>query len=358
MASGRIRSIIAVLLVGVSVARGELKVGDEAPELKVGAWAQGEEVAGFRGDKVYIVEFWATWCGPCIASIPHLDEIHRKHSEEGLIVIGQNLGEDASKVNPFVKNMAGKMSYRVAIDDKAEGGWMAKHWLTAAGQNGIPCAFVVSKKGKIAYIGHPMELKESLLESLLAEPSTLSEKGADPAPKATGPGEKASALITRAQTEIRAGKLDAAEQAIGELQEVLPKDFGYIGGLLEIDVLLARKQPADALELSKLLAEDYRGKPSAMLAVATHLTTPADASPALLDAATKIASPLSAAAGDTQAAALSAMARISWLRGDKAAALELQQKAIPLYPKELEAAAKSALEAYRQDQLPAVEPQF
>ncbi len=358
MTSGKIRSIIATLLVGVSVARGALKVGDDAPELKVGAWAQGEEVTGFTGDKVYIVEFWATWCGPCIASIPHLDEIYRKHSEEGLVVIGQNLGEDASKVNPFVKSMAGKMSYRVAIDDKSEGGWMAKHWLTAAGQNGIPCAFVVSKKGKIAYIGHPMSLQESLLTSLLAEPSTAPEKGTAPAPKATGPGEKAIPLITRAQTEIRAGKLDAAEQTVGELQEVLPKDFGYIGGLLEIDVLLARKQSGDALELAKLLGEDYRDKPAAMLAVAAHLTASADASPALLDAATKIASPLSTAAGDTQAMALSTMARISWIKGDKAAALELQQKAIPLYPKEKEAAAKSALEAYQQDRLPAQETQF
>ena len=75
--------------------------------------------------------------------------------------------QDQDAVKPFVKEMGDKMDYRVAMDDvprEADGndGAMAKTWMKAAGQNGIPTAFIVDKDGKIAWIGHPMEMDEPL----------------------------------------------------------------------------------------------------------------------------------------------------------------------------------------------------
>jgi thiol-disulfide isomerase/thioredoxin len=148
-----------------------LKVGDPAPKLQTGKWVQGEPVKSFEKGKAYIVEFWATWCGPCRASIPHLNEIHRKFKDKGLVVIGQNCSErDESRVAPFIKTMGDKMTYRVALDDKTSNktGQMSKTWMEAAGQDGIPTAFLVNTKGTIAWIGHPMELKEQTIEAALA----------------------------------------------------------------------------------------------------------------------------------------------------------------------------------------------
>jgi thiol-disulfide isomerase/thioredoxin len=148
-----------------------LKVGDPAPKLQTGKWVQGEPVKDFEKGKAYIVEFWATWCGPCRASIPHLNETYEKFKDKGLIVIGQNCWErDESEVAPFVKKMGDKMTYRVALDDKtsAKDGQMAKTWMEAAGRDGIPSAFLVDTKGVIAWIGHPMELKEQVIEDVLA----------------------------------------------------------------------------------------------------------------------------------------------------------------------------------------------
>jgi thiol-disulfide isomerase/thioredoxin len=324
-----------------------LKVGDPAPKIQPGSWAQGEPVKELEGDKVYIVEFWATWCGPCVAAIPHINDLYKKHKDKGLVVVGQNLGEDAKTVKDFVKQMGSKMTYRVTVDTPE--GTMGKKWLEAAGQNGIPCAFVVSKKGKIAYIGHPMSMEESLLEKLLAEPSTKAAgSSAKPAADASSaPSAKAIELSAKAAELIRAGKLDEAEAAIAELQEQLTDNHRQIGGLLELDLLLARKQTDDAIQLANLLAEDFAGKPEVVAAVAMHLVAAADAPPALQTEAEKLAKPISETDGAGRCGAFSALAKVAFLRGNKEAAVDLQTKAVGAASPAQAAAAQAALDAYK-----------
>src|SRR5260221_74318 len=172
----RIGQSIAILIAAtalntcLSAAEPTLKVGDPAPKLQTGKWVQSESVKEIEKGKAYIVEFWATWCGPCRVSIPHLNEIHMKYKDKGLVVIGQDAFEqDEGLVAPFVKKMGSKMTYRVALDDKegSEKGKMAETWMTAAGQTEIPTAFVVDTKGMIAWIGHPMEQKDTLIKAVL-----------------------------------------------------------------------------------------------------------------------------------------------------------------------------------------------
>lgn len=193
-----------------------------------------------------------------------------------------------------------------------------------------------------------------MLEKLLAEPSTkAAESTAKPAADASAaPSAKALELADRASGQIQAGKLEDAEATIAALQEQLTDNHRQIGGLLELDLLLARKQTDDAIQLAKLLAEDFSVKPEVVAAVATHLACGAGAVPAVLAEAEKIATPISVSEGAGRFTAFSTLARIAFVRGNKDAAVDFQNKAVAAASAMEADAAKAALEAYRQGKLP------
>src|SRR5262249_8386873 len=170
------RKLLSVALVGLLAATGQaqglkpaqdkavvkpavtLKVGDPAPALVASEWMQGEEVKKFEPDKVYVVEFWATWCGPCIVMMPHLAELQAQYKGKGVTFIGFSAkapNNTQKQVAAFVKKRGPKLKYTFAYGDDRK---THEAWMGAAGRSGIPCAFVVDKASKIAYIGHPMYL--------------------------------------------------------------------------------------------------------------------------------------------------------------------------------------------------------
>jgi thiol-disulfide isomerase/thioredoxin len=158
----------------------ELMVGDPAPALSVARWVKGEPLARFEPGRVYVVDFWATWCEPCIRSIPHLVELQRSFADK-VDVVGLAVWEpDESKVEPFVQGKGDEMPYRVALDDVPPAPadcdnrslWSAEHgktslaWLAASGWNkeGIPVVFVVDARGRLAWAGEPAGLDGPLAE--------------------------------------------------------------------------------------------------------------------------------------------------------------------------------------------------
>lgn len=146
-----------------------LGLGDPAPAFQV-KWVKGEPIKALDKDMIYVIEFWATWCGPCRAAMPHLSELARAYSGKA-VFIGVNIYEKGGKDKPyeshfpavkaFVDGMGDKMDYRIAMDlnDRP----MAKGWMEAAGRDGIPASFVV-KDGRILWIGHPSGLDKVLEE--------------------------------------------------------------------------------------------------------------------------------------------------------------------------------------------------
>ena len=135
-----------------------LKAGDVAPALTVSKWFQGDDVKRFEPGHVYVIEFWATWCGPCIAFMPDLAELQAQYRDKDLTCIGVTVRDPnntAEMVSAFVKKRGPKLKYTFAYADE-HATWDA--WMTAANKHAIPCSFVVDKSGRIAYIGNPTYL--------------------------------------------------------------------------------------------------------------------------------------------------------------------------------------------------------
>jgi len=125
-----------VLAAAPAVAEG--LVGKAAPEITATYWLNSPALTlqGLRS-KIVVVEFWATWCGPCRRSIPHLIELYKKYNPQGVAFIGLT-DEPREKVEPFVKEL--EMIYPVGGGSPS---------LDAYGVTGIPTAFIVDTAGKV-----------------------------------------------------------------------------------------------------------------------------------------------------------------------------------------------------------------
>ena len=141
-----------------------LGVGDPAPKLQLDQFVLGSPLNESLEGKVHVVEFWATWCGPCRRSMPHISELQQYHRDE-VTFIGVTR-EDTATVSEFLEDESpdGQLwrdvvHYRLAIDaDNATN----NAYMRAAGQRGIPTAFIVGGDGIIKWIGHPSRIDEPL----------------------------------------------------------------------------------------------------------------------------------------------------------------------------------------------------
>lgn len=112
-------------------------------------------------DKVVLVDFWATWCGPCVAEMPNVIAAYDKYKEKGFEVIGISLDEDKAAVEKFVAD--NKMTWSQYFDGKGWENELAQHF----GISGIPATFLVGKGGKIVASNLRGEELEAAIEKAL-----------------------------------------------------------------------------------------------------------------------------------------------------------------------------------------------
>ncbi len=134
-------------------------VGKVAPEIALASSLNSTgklSLASLKG-KVVLLEFWATWCPPCRASIPHLQKWHDTYGGKGLVIISVT-AEDAATVKEFVAD--NKMTFPVGIDDRD------KTNTTYAIQY-IPAAFLIDAAGRVIWQGNTLNLKDQQIEAAL-----------------------------------------------------------------------------------------------------------------------------------------------------------------------------------------------
>ncbi|MFO0890456.1 MAG: redoxin family protein [Isosphaeraceae bacterium] len=355
--SRRVFAAAVVTLIGAcSPLRAQnLTIGDPAPKLEVSSFVKGEPVSNLEPGKLYVVEFWATWCGPCIATIPHLTELQKKHPEVNFI--GVSVWENDQKaVKPFVEKMGDKMNYRVAMDrvpddEKNNEGAMSKNWMRAAGQNGIPTAFIVNKEGKVAWIGHPARMDEPLEK--IANGSWDVQLAAAEHKKAMEERVKMMKIQTKLMAGLRSNEPKIVIGAIDEAVAEIPRLEQQLGG--RKFAALAELGAVDkALEYGKHLRKDvFATEEQAFNALAWAVVDPdvkfkPDAK--VIQFAVETAEEADQLAKGKDAAIADTLGRAYFVAGKKEKALETQERAVRLAkgtPIENDKGINARLEEYR-----------
>jgi thiol-disulfide isomerase/thioredoxin len=160
---------VAALTLRPAAAEPSLTVGSKAPALDIEHYLQEDDprVTDFQDGSVYVVEFWATWCGPCIASMPHLADLQNKYRNEGVQIVSisnEPLDEVEAKMQESYPGKEVSFAEVTAPYTLTTDPDMSSHkaYMEAAEQRGIPSSFLVGKTGLIEWIGHPAELDEPL----------------------------------------------------------------------------------------------------------------------------------------------------------------------------------------------------
>lgn len=160
---------VAALTLQPADAEPTLGIGSDAPPLDIAHYfhEQDEKVTKFKSGQVYVVEFWATWCPPCVASMPHLAELQRKYRNKGVQIISisdetvEEIEAIMDKPHPQSEDSYAEVTAPYTLTTDPDGSSQTDY-MAAANQNGIPTSFIVGKTGLIEWIGHPMELDEPL----------------------------------------------------------------------------------------------------------------------------------------------------------------------------------------------------
>jgi len=306
-----------------------LGIGDSAPAISIDHWVKGGAIDGFEDGQVYVMEFWATWCGPCITSMPHLSSLQEEYGDN-VKIIGVSSEKELETVTGFLAEVNkrddtlndNRMRYTVAVDPDRS---TSDAFMKAAGQNGIPTAFIIDANGKVAWIGHPMSMDEPLSEVVNGTWDMAAAIEANRKEKEQMEAMRAFRMTLR--------KAQIAEDWNGYIEAVdsYTSANGYNAALADMKfnaLLEGKNDKIGAYVWAEEMVKKDWDNPSALNAMAWGIVDEMPAEQQNLDFALKVADRACVLTDYKDAMILDTLARCYWEMGDRYKAIAWQEKAV------------------------------
>lgn len=239
-------------------ARAAVGVGDQPKFAVKSVDGQVISLEKLRG-KMVLLDFWATWCGPCMAQAPHMVELNQKYADKGLVIIGISLDRDVNQMIQGAKQAG--FTWPQHVDN---GGVLSDQF----GVNGIPACYLIGPDGTVLWAGHPANIDGPLEQAFKEHPPQLVD------PKVL---QAAGELLGEAEQKATAGDAAGALKALGKVPEAAQKDEDFAARyvevrktlesaaetmLAEVEPLVEQKQYPQAVARLKDLATALNGMPA------------------------------------------------------------------------------------------------
>ncbi len=331
----RTRSLLVItasLLPSIAAAEPTLKLGDPPPALNVAKWI-GKPPGPLTKDAIRVVAFFSSWSAPCKETFPVLLRVAQKHHI--VRIVGVSVYEKSSGPNDtsyyavverFVKSMGPQMPYPVGID--APDGRVARAWLDASGERGVPTAFLIGRNVKIVWIGHTIML-DNVLDQILAGRFDFKAYAEQRAAQ-LAEEEREYRLLKRFNELNKAGRYKEAVEELDRIAKIEP-EYGRRMVLIRFNLLL-KCDEQEAYRFGRELLNGELKDQSGLLWLMARMLL--DETPGLKNPDYQLAYDLASRSAELtryqDANILTALAYANFKLGNVDKAIELQEKAIPI----------------------------
>jgi thiol-disulfide isomerase/thioredoxin len=166
--------LVLLFFVQIALCQSNIKLNQKAPQITISDWVLNVPKDKNLNNKFIVLEFWATWCGPCIKAVPHLNEIQERTKHKDLYFISIT-DESVEKINRISKRI---IFNSIVVSDQSK----KTHINFGNGIDGLevyPFTVLIDNKGIIKWIGSPVSLTEEIVNDFLyakLTPSNAFEK--------------------------------------------------------------------------------------------------------------------------------------------------------------------------------------